>query len=109
MRILLIAALILLGAGLAGCARFPELDAAVTEQAKQAERPRLSDNRIVLEPADTLVIDAETQAEMAARSAAMAARAEAAAAPVVPPKEAAALLDRAAALRAEAARVAPEG
>lgn len=108
MRPLLIAFLLCLGAGLAGCARFPELEAVTSEAAKQSDRPLLADNRVVLDPAGELLIDEETQAEMSARADAMAARAEAAAGPVVPPEEAAVLHARADALRDAATRVAEE-
>ena len=94
---------------LSGCARFPELDERVSEEAKQAERPVLTDYSVVLEPASETLLDTETRDEMLARAADLQARAEAASGPVISPEEKAELLRRAAELRAEAARVAQEG
>ncbi|NDR59621.1 hypothetical protein [Aliiruegeria sabulilitoris] len=90
------------------CAQFPELDERITDKARQADRPVLTDNAVVLEPASEALLDTETRDEMLARAAALQARAEAASGPVISPEEKAELLRRAAELRAEAARVAQE-
>ncbi len=101
--------LFLATAVLSGCTQFPELDGAVTEEAKAASAPEIVDNSVVLGPAAEAILDVETQAEMEARAVALEARALAASGPIISPEEKAALLERAAALRAEAARVAQEG
>ena len=98
----------LLLSALAGCARFPEVEAAVTEEAKAAPRPVLTDNDVVLVPAGEALIDPDVAAELTARSADLRAQAAEATGPILTPEERAAFGTRAALLRAEAARVAQE-
>ena len=63
---------------LAGCAQFPEVDAVISEDAKNAPPPELVPLDQILEPA-TAVDPAkgdETEAELRARAAALQARAD---------------------------------
>lgn len=97
-----------LGLLLPGCAQFPELDATITEQARQAPDPELTDNIVVLGPAAEALLDEETVEELESRAAALEARALAASGPLIPPEERAEILRRAAALRERAAQVAQQ-
>lgn len=91
------------------CAQFPELDAVVSEEAMEAPSPDLVENSVLLQPVEELVLDESTAEELQARAAALEARAKAASEPAISPQERQVLLERAARLRAEAARVAQEG
>ena len=109
MRLPVLIALILIATAPSGCARFPEVYAATSQEAQQASRPVLTDVDNVLVPASSVMLDESTQAAIEARAAELEARAEAAMAAGIPPGEVAELLARAAALRDEAARVAQGG
>lgn len=109
MRPALLSALICLVLVGAGCASFPEVDAAVSEEAKVADRPNLADNRILLAKAGGTALDIETQEAMKARADALGGRVAEMDGPVIPPDEAQRITDAARRLAEEAARVAPEG
>ena len=95
---------------LAGCTPAPELDAAISAEAKVAPAPRLTDNQIVLAPASGLLLDEATQEQMTARGTALKERAKVATAgPVISPEEAAAANARAARLREQAAAQVADG
>ncbi len=103
-----ISLLIALSLGMSGCNRPPELEAAITDEARAAPRPKLTDNRIVLIPAGHTLLDEETQARMTARAGALKDRAEAVSGPVIAPAEAQQTRERAARLRRTAAQVAQD-
>ncbi|MFV0333031.1 MAG: hypothetical protein ACK5JR_03025 [Tropicimonas sp.] len=107
MRLVLPIALSCLSLAMTGCNRPPELEAAITEEARAAPAPKLTDIRMALAPAETIRLDEAEQARMAARGAALQDRAKAATGPVISAAEAQDAQERAARLRqARAAQVA---
>lgn len=96
-------------AALAGCAQFPELDAVVSEEAKAAPDPVLTDNRPLLAAAAGGTIDETTQTSLQSRAAALQGRAGGLAGPVLLPEDRAEIDAAHSRLRGLTARVAPEG
>lgn len=94
--------------GLAGCTTFPELDAAVSEEAKAAEDPELLDRRRFLVPYESQTIGTETQATLEAEAAGLRTRASGLSGAVIDSATRSELEARHLRLREEAARVAPD-
>ncbi|MFD0979611.1 MULTISPECIES: hypothetical protein [Tropicimonas] len=79
--------LLLCLAALAGCAQFPELDAALTEEGRLAPEPELVDNAPLLAAAAAGTVDESTQVALQSRAAALEGRASGLAGPVLLPEE----------------------
>ncbi len=91
----------------AGCASFPDLDAAISEEAKQAPAPVLVDDRPIIRAAGPGRRDISTPEELQARASALQSRGAGQPAPVIDAAERARLLEVHERLREEASRVAP--
>ncbi|SFC55079.1 hypothetical protein [Tropicimonas isoalkanivorans] len=102
------ALLLLVALSLTGCARFPELDKAITEEGKAAPEPVLVDNRPLISAAATGSVDTTTRSSLQSRAATLQARSTALAGPVIDPAELAEIEAAHGRLRAETGRVAPE-
>ncbi|WP_068114494.1 hypothetical protein [Tropicimonas marinistellae] len=93
---------------LGGCAQFPELDAALSEEALSAPQPELSDNRPLLAAAGDGSLDEMDQAALQSRAAALQDRTAGLSEPVIGDADRADIDAAHARLRQAAAIVAPD-